>query len=91
MAKLKTDPISLVSYPRLKRDWEGRHVRLRIQMETNGGEIFERGEGMQVRRNFGGLELQSVRVCKECNRRRRRIIKNVRERDVVLLPKDFKP
>lgn len=77
--------------PRLKRDWEGRHVRLRRTLETKGGEIFEPGEIMLVRRNHGGLHLSAVRECAECRRRHRGYIHGVSEHDVTLLPEDYRP
>ena len=85
------DPVSQVRIPRLKRDWIGRHVRLRMQMETKGGAIFEQGEVMLVADSRGGLELKSVRACDECRRRHRYSIKKIPERNVTLLPEDFKP
>ena len=74
----------------LKRDWEGRYVRLRRKMTTKGGHTFEKGEVMLVDRNYGGLHLSSVIRCAHCARRHNYQIIKVPEGDVVLLPEDYK-
>lgn len=75
----------------LKRDWEGRYVRLLRQVETRAGDIFEPGEILRVTRNYGGLHLMAVKICRDCKRKSRGYIKGVPERDVILLPADYKP
>jgi hypothetical protein len=80
-----------VKKPRLKRDWEGRYVRLKRKMETKGGDVFEAGEVMRVDRNYGGLHLSAVRHCSECKKRYRGHLRKVQERDVMLLPEDYRP
>jgi hypothetical protein len=75
----------------LKRDWVDRHVRLKRQIENKGGTIFKEGEVMRVTRNFGGLHLEAVHGCDECRRKYRLQVKGISERDVVLLPENFKP
>ena len=77
--------------PKLKRDWEGRHVRLVHDHTTKGGSIFPKGEIMLVERNFGGLHLAAVHACSTCRLRYRHRIKDVDERDVVLLSEDYVP
>lgn len=71
-----------------KRDWVGRTVKLLRAMETKGGNIFPAGTLMEVRRNFGGLELTAVEACQNCKLQHRHYIKKVAERDVVLLPEN---
>jgi hypothetical protein len=81
-----------VSKPRLKRDWEGRYVRLLRPIETKGGVIFAAGEVMQVTRNFGGLHLRTIGFrCPTCERGFRRGVSKVHESTVSLLPLDWKP
>lgn len=77
--------------PKLKRDWEGRYVRLRHRMEVKAGIIFEAGEVMRVERNHGGLSLTGIRRCPHCERGFRHYIRGVREGDVELLPKAYQP
>lgn len=81
----------MVKKPRLKRDWEGRYVRLKHGTQTNGGAMFSAGEVLRVDRNYGGLWLSTVRLCSECKQRRRDKINRVQERDVELLPEDYVP
>jgi hypothetical protein len=80
-----------VRIPRVKRDWEGRYVRLKRKMETKGGDVFEAGEVMRVDRNYGGLHLSVVRHCSVCKKRHRGRINRVSEDDVRLLPEDYRP
>lgn len=91
MARVRYDSVSGEKWPKLKRDWVGRHVRLHRTMETKGGTIFEKDNVMLVTRNFSGLELESVKACAECRSKCRYFIKHVRESEVTLLPEDFKP
>lgn len=77
--------------PKLKHDWHGRYVRLLLPHETKGGAIFEAGEVMLVTRNFGGLQLESVRACDTCRRKHRHRITKVSEHHVHLLPKECVP
>lgn len=77
--------------PKLKRDWVGRYVRTKREIETRGGTIFDAGEVFVVTRNFGGLHLEAVIQCEHCHRRSRRFVKGIPERDVVLLAPDYKP
>lgn len=77
--------------PRLKRDWEGRYVRLLYSATTRGGAIFEAGQVLQVVKNHNGLELTTVVRCPECHRRNQDIIRGVSERDVFLLPPEYRP
>lgn len=81
----------MASRPRLKRGWEGRYVRLRHEVRTQGGAIFEAGEVMRVERNHGGLHLAAVRRCEHCKRRSHYRVRGVRETEVELLPEDFTP
>ncbi len=74
--------------PRLKGDWEGRHVRLNHEIK-NGHTIFPAGEIMKVTRNYGGLHLEAVHACDNCRLRHRHSINRVRESTVTLLPPDY--
>ncbi len=80
-----------VEKPRLKKDWEGRYVRLLKEIETRGGIILDVGEVMEVMRNFGGLNLSAVTQCENCNKHTRRYVTKVPEWNVELLPIDYKP
>lgn len=91
MARVRYDPVSGEKIPKLKRDWEGRHVRLKRALETKGGAMFDLGDVMLVHRNFSGLELEAVKACSECRLKYRHCVKNVSEFDVTLLPEDFEP
>lgn len=73
-----------------KRDWEDHGVRLLVELETKGGNVFPVGTIMRVTRYFGGLHLTAVQACKECQLKHRHTIKGVREGDVVLLHKWIK-
>ncbi len=75
----------------LKGDWHGRYVRLRHKFETLGGAIFPAGTVMKVTRNFGGLHLEAVAVCRRCAQLHRHRIKKIHERDVILLDADYVP
>jgi hypothetical protein len=75
--------------PRRKKDWVGRRVRLRLDLQNKGGDLFRAGEVMEVRRNFGGLELRSLANCEVCHHGRFRSIKMVSETQVELLPQSF--
>lgn len=77
--------------PRLKSDWAGRYVRLRYRIETKGGAIFRAGSILQVDRNYGGLDLATVRRCPTCEAQFRRRVAKVSEQDVELLPRDYRP
>lgn len=77
--------------PRLKRDWNGRYIKLLRKIETDGGVIFLAGEVMLVTRNFGGLHLNTVHQCSKCERGFRLGIRKVPESWVTLLPKDYSP
>ena len=72
--------------PRLKRDWVGRRVALRRKLVTRGGEIFEAGTVMVVKRNYGGLTLEREILCRTCSTRWRGTVKEVSEQGVDLLP-----
>lgn len=76
--------------PKLKKDWEGRYVRLLLGGITRAGIQFDAGEILKVKRNYNGLHLESVVRCPICSRGRRREIL-VAEYQVELLPLDFKP
>ncbi len=75
-----------VERPKRKKDWVGRRVRLRHDMENKAGNVFKAGEVMEVRRNFGGLELRTLYECESCFKGRWRAIKGISESDVDLLP-----
>lgn len=75
----------------LKRDWEGRYVRLKVDLQTNGGDMFKIGDVMKVRRNYGGLSLVKVVICKDCLHKHLGSIRSVHECRVTLLPKDYFP
>ena len=77
--------------PRLKRDWVGRWVRLRRDVTTKGGNIMLEGRVMQVRRNFGGLNLDAVETCDHCGLGLRHYVTKVSEDSVWLLGEDFDP
>jgi len=75
----------------LKRDWEGRYVRLLFEQENNGGDVFSAGTIMRVHRNFGGLHLWVYPSCPRCERLHREFIKGVPESAVDLLPENYRP
>lgn len=75
--------------PKRKKDWVGRRVRLRRDLENKGGNLFRAGEVMEVRRNFGGLELRTLAECTSCFKGHWRTIKDISEADVELLPRSF--
>jgi len=74
--------------PRLKRDWEGRSVRVLREIQTRGGRIFAPGAIMVVDRNFGGLSLHKRDVCPHCKCGQDHRVVKVHESDVELLPKE---
>lgn len=53
-------------YPKLKRDWIGRKVRLIRDVETKGGKIYPAGLIMHVYKNFNGLHVRVLRKCEHC-------------------------
>lgn len=85
------DESERIPRPKLKRDWEGRYVRLKKQMTTGLGDIFLEGEVMKVERNYGGLHLVKVVNCRECKRLYRGKINDVSENAVELLSRSYKP
>lgn len=81
----------MVEKPKLKRDWVGRYVRLRITLETRGGIIFDKGEVMKVCKYYRGLGLRSLYCCEHCRRKTRQDITGIPIHEVEILAKDFKP
>lgn len=75
--------------PKFKREWKGRHVRLRRDIETKGGDVFEQGSVMLVEKNYGGLQLRGTIECDCCGGTKKRWVKNVSEYEVDLLDSDF--
>lgn len=71
--------------PKLKRDWTGRKVRLRRDMETIAGAIFKAGEIMEVVKYHRGLILRAISSCSECKRNYRVQIKRIGLHDVELV------
>lgn len=78
-----------VLLPRRKQDWVGRRVRLRFDLQNKAGDLFRAGEIMEVRRNFGGLELRSLSNCEACHHGKFRFIKSISETQVELLLQSF--
>ena len=81
----------VVKKPKLKRDWEGRYVRLKGEHRNKGGGIFHAGEIMLVERNHGGLHLARRKQCPRCKEHYLSRLNRVQERDVELLPEDYIP
>lgn len=77
--------------PKRKGDWVGRYVRLRHDLETKGGTLFQAGDVLVVTRSFGGLWLSAPVACPLCRQSYRRSIKQVPEADVELLPAGYVP
>ena len=77
--------------PKLKRDWLGRYVRVRYDMQNNGGYQFKAGTVMKVIKNHMGLDLVIPIDCPHCHSQRYRVISRVHEYDVELLPIDYVP
>ena len=74
--------------PRLKRDWEGRYVRLLREVKNYGGDVVPAGAVMLVKRNYGGLDISRIAYCECCSVGTRIVVRKVSEHDVELLPKD---
>ena len=70
---------------KLKRDWIGRKVRLKRQIETRGGIIFKVGEVLEVDSYYRGLELKAIHVCEHCNRGYRATVSRIPIHDVDLV------
>lgn len=81
----------MTEQPRLKREWIGRHVRLKTTKQTVTGVRFRTGEIMHVYGYYRGLKLESIRACPECTRRHRQKIERVPIEDVELVSKDHVP
>ena len=75
-----------VAVPKLKRDWIGRQVHLKRQIETRGGIIFNEGEVMNVAAYYQGLTLEAISTCQHCRRRSRQIVTRISINEVELLP-----
>jgi len=81
-----------VSEPRLKRDWVGRYVRLRRDLETQDGVIFDAGEVMQVYKTYHGrMGLRALHRCEHCERRALSRITGVETYNLEILPEDYQP
>jgi hypothetical protein len=72
--------------PRLKRDWEGRYVRLLREVKNNGGDVAQAGTVMRVTRSHGGLTLTRVAYCECCGIGTASVFRKVSERAVELVP-----
>lgn len=77
--------------PKLKRDWEGRYVRLRHDIERKDGLIFPAGEIMRVEGNHGGLLLRRLYACPHCGAKENQYIRRIYEYKVELLPLAYRP
>lgn len=74
----------------LKRDWEGRYIQIRKDVQNRGGGLFEAGGVYKVDRSYNGLHIQVKGQCHNCpSRGWQHII--IPERDVILLSKDYDP
>ncbi len=81
-----------MSEPRLKRDWVGRYVKLRRDLETQGGVIFDAGEVMQVYKTYHGrMGLRALHRCEHCERRALSQITGVETYNLEILPEDYEP
>jgi hypothetical protein len=49
-------------WPKLKRDWTGRLVRLNVTIRNNGGDVFRKGSVMIVNDYYRGLKLSRRRI-----------------------------
>ncbi len=78
-------------WPRLKRDWVGRYVRVVRQIELNDGTIMDPGEVMKVDQYYRGMTLEAIRTCEHCSRRERVRVRRISRRSVELLPKAWSP
>jgi hypothetical protein len=83
---METEPVAMNEKPKLKRDWKGRKVRLREEIQTKGGTIFPAGMVLNVVQNRSGLTLETVMRCPTCEVSQRNWIKGVGEWKVELLP-----
>jgi hypothetical protein len=73
-----------------KGEWEGRKVRLLVDLTNQGGEVFATGTVMKCTRNYGGLWLEAFYVCPSCaSGGRKRQISRVPEHKVELLPPGY--
>lgn len=66
------------SWPKLKRDWKGRRVKLLRTVSNRGGQVFRAGRVMEVQGFYRGLALKGLRS--------RTIITRVPVKWVELLP-----
>lgn len=71
--------------PKLKRDWIGRMVELRHNIELKNGKIFPKGEIMKVAGYYRGLDLETVETCQHCGRGNRWSVRYVHTGSVNLL------
>lgn len=76
-------------WPKLKRDYAGRHVMLDVDIVRSDGVEFPAGEVMLVEKWYRGLSLRTHRRCKECGRRYRESVTRVPQSAVSLLPESW--
>lgn len=87
--KERTDPDTGEVWPKLKRDWNGRLVRLKHEMRTNGGTVFPVGHVMRVEFHGRKVDLVSATVSKHGPRHKHCVAQGSGVfgfRDVTLLP-----
>jgi hypothetical protein len=80
-----------IEKPRLQRDWVGRYVRLKRDLQNGAGGVFPAGTVMRVDRYRGGMSLSRLQSCEACGSVGHAYIRKVFEGDVELLPADLKP
>lgn len=87
MTQAESDDLhQLPERPKLKRDWVNRTVKIKKQLQTNEGTIFDIGTDFLVMSYYRGLELKTIEVCDACKGRRSTTISRVPLCDVELLP-----
>lgn len=77
--------------PKLKRDWIGLTVKLKRDMRTVRGVIFDAGEVLKVTGYYRGLELETIHTCPHCTRRTVEHIKRVEIHNVELAEGEDRP
>ena len=70
----------------------GQYVRLRRELETNGGVMFAPGTVMLITKKYNGLWLESLgRPCPTCGIGKKERIGNVAITDVDVLAEGYDP